>query len=91
MIIPEKDRNEEGYFEFSANTKISYGHYTKSQFVVLHAGAIPGYKITDVKLKCNTCGPGRPCWDENLAPKFEHYKEKELLIIWPTVKPIAYF
>ena len=87
MIIPAWDRNEEGYFEFSGNTKIDVNRYNSdSQFIVLHAGAIPGYEITDVKLRCHTPDG----YDENLGPKYEHYKEKELLIVWPTVTLFYY-
>lgn len=68
----EEDRNADGYFEFSADTGITFTHNTDSKFIVLNAGAIPGYEVTNVKMECG---------DKYIETDYEHYKEKEMLIV----------
>ena len=39
---------------------------------MLNAGAIPGYEVTNVKMECG---------DKYIETDYEHYKEKEMLIV----------
>ena len=67
----ESDRNDQGYFEFDAIASILFTHNTDSKYLVLNAGNNPGYEVLNVDLACN----------DVIQTQFEHYKEKELLII----------
>ena len=70
--LHEEDKNEDGFFEFSADTKIEFTYNTDSDFLVLNAGGIRGYEIVSTDLECD----GSP-----IEHQFEHYTEKEMLII----------
>ena len=72
----EEDRNDEGYFEFATTANIAYTHNTDSKYIVLSAGNNPGFTVEEVKLSCGMF---------YFATEFEHYKEKELLIVSFTV------
>ena len=67
----ESDRNDQGYFEFDADATILFTHNTDSKYLVLNAGNNPGYEVLSVDLSCK----------DEVQTQFEHYKEKELLII----------
>ena len=48
----ESDRNDQGYFEFDADTTILFTHNTDSKYLVLNAGNNPGYEVLSVDLSC---------------------------------------
>ena len=76
--LKEEDKNEEGYFEYSGHSNINFNWNTDSNFVVLHAGATPGYEILSAELSTGAFE------DEDgsiLKTSLEHYEEKEMLIL----------
>ena len=76
--LKEKDKNEEGFFEYSGHSNINFNWNTDSKFVVLHAGATPGYEIVSAELSTGSFE------DEDgsiLKTSLEHYEEKEMLIL----------
>ena len=75
--LREEDKNEEGYFEYSGHSNINFNWNTDSNFVVLHAGSIPGYEVVSAELSTGSFYEDGPA----LKTSFEHYKEKEMLII----------
>ena len=75
--LREEDKNEEGYFEYSGHSNINFNWNTDSNFVVLHAGSIPGYEVVSAELSTGSFYEDGP----SLKTSFEHYKEKEMLII----------
>ena len=79
--LHEEDKNEDGFFEFSADTKIEFTYNTDSNFLVLSAGGIRGYEIVSTDLECN----GAP-----VEHDFEHYTEKEMLIISNKVRTLMF-
>ena len=80
--LREEDRNEEGYFEFAASANIAFTHNTDSKYIVLSAGNNPGFTVEEVNLSCGV---------STYATEFEHYKEKELLIVSFTVSSNNHF
>ena len=75
--LKEEDKNEEGYFEYSGHSNINFNWNTESNFIVLHAGAIPGYEVVSAEVSVGSFEEDGP----SLKASFEHYKEKEMLII----------
>ena len=76
--LKEKDKNEEGFFEYSGHSNINFNWNTDSKFVVLHAGATPGYEIVSAELSTGSFE------DEDgsiLKTSLERYEEKEMLIL----------
>ena len=75
--LREEDKNEEGYFEYSGHSNINFNWNTESKFVVLHAGATPGYEIVSLELSTGSFSEDGSI----LKTSMEHYKEKEMLIL----------
>ena len=68
---------EKGFFEYSGHSNINFNWNTDSNFVVLHAGATPGYEIVSLELSTGSFYEDGSI----LKTSFERYQEKEMLIV----------
>ena len=75
--LKESDRNSDGHFDFSGVSRVFAKQNLESYYIVLHAGDIPGYEILAASVRRNN---EHGAWIE-YNTTFEHYREKEFLII----------